>query len=993
MSRSGRGSRFAAVTCVILLMVAGRDTCNASVAPARRVDPAQPPVCALVVVGASGLADAPLVPLVEAELGRMAAAGELVLVERAEVERVLAEQQLAALFGAEGVGPRIRLGGLLRADVLVLLRARGAAAPDPAVPAGQGGDAAAGAGAGAGAAGRVSEIVVCETATGLRLETDALPAADGADPGPAAAAAGRVVARGLAERAEPAREVCAVPPFVSQDLAGDFAHLKAAYAKLVEQDLLDRPGIRVVELDEARALARELALGGQRRIERASLPLYLLGEFRNDGTGARRSVTVALRVARGEETLGARTKKGIRPADAPAFVRTAAAELLAAANKSVAPARADRVDGREEARQLAQRADVFQRLGDDDEAVALLEAAVLLDPDDSAVRMRAMSLLGRMTRTRWPGWPYEPAERVRTAGSFYLRALEHAEAALRDPKVQWHESIEDPFFRLVLITPGHWWHTGDGKPVPSVVRELRAREAAALRRIAEARVVADRPDALLFMTAASRAMPPEEQPTWVLDMLRRHVDRPNARHRAFEWPRLIGDERLMETDEGRRLLDGAAALPNPEMEIGVADLRAWLATELPDRKRRKAAAQARLRPIEPAAGTADDAETVSAVGVRFEAMKDLKNLRCLPLGDGVDLMWGGAEAHLMTAPGEMRPVDKLTRRWPGITPALYDGRYVWCTLSAHVNDDPPVLVCDPRTGEVWEVTTGHGLPPLRLAEARATYNVDPSLAIAAVEPGRACVAGFFGRTWVADVRFDPKRGPRVRVLHEARERADRQRATDWRSTAMAFDPAYMFTLTSPGDGGGGGGAAASAQAQGPAPARRIILGRRVNIDRNMDLSLPVALHPLVIDPDAGTVAALEDEVRYGAADEMVADGGALYWAERPEFRRGLPEVITYSLWRIRLPDLRKERVAERAFEGSAVTLGMTLAGDRLVVSGEQLWATDLTTGASTPLGGGLPYALPFGERPLLMPSNHYGLLLRNQAGDTWRVRLGARPGS
>lgn len=493
---------------------------------------------------------------------------------------------------------------------------------------------------------------------------------------------------------------------------------------------------------------------------------------------------------------------------------------------------------------------------------------------------------------------------------------------------------------------------------------------------------ADRPDALLFMIAASRAMPPEEQPAYVMGMLRRHVDRAHGRHRAFEWPRLIGDERLMETDEGRRLLDEVAALPNPEMAAGVTDLRAWLAKELPDRKERQAAAQARLRPIEPPAPpmTTDDGKTAKVAAVRFEPLRDLKGFRCVPLGDGVDLMWGGIAAHLMTAPGEMRPVEKLTGRSPGITHAVYDGRYVWCTLSTHVNDDPPVLVCDPRTGEVWEVTAAHGLPPIRLAEARATYNVDPSFAITAVEPGRVCVAGFFGRTWVADLRFDPQRGPSVRVLHEARERADRARASDWRSTVMAFDPSYMFTLTP------------SAVAGQPPAARRVVVGRQVNIDRNMDLSLPVALHPLVIDPDAGTVSVLEDEVRYGHADAMVAEGDALYWTERPEFRTGLPAVITYSLWRVRLPDLRRERVSERAFEGSAVTFGMAMVGNRMLVSGEQLWSTDVTTGASTPLGGGLPYTLTFGDRPLLMKSNHYGLLLRNQAGETWQVRLGARPG-
>lgn len=925
-------------------------------------------MCALIVDEASGLNESLLVPLVEAELGRLAAAGKLVLVERREVEQVLREQELAALFGAEGVGRRIEVGALLRADVLVLLRARAVPA-DPA------------AGAEEGAKGPVAEVVVCETSTGLRLETGAIgPGADGE--APVAAAATEVVERGLGELAEPVREICAVPPFVNQDLTHDFAHLKSAYAKLVEQHLLSRPGVRVVELDEARALARELALDGKRRLDRAAPPLYVLGEYRHDGAGDARVVNVALRVTRGDDELGAREGSRLVPTSAAEFVRTAAAELLAAANRAVAAAAVPaggRAGGRVEARQLGERAEVFRRLGDDDEAAALLEAAVLLDPDDSALRVRAMSLLGRMARARWPASPAESPEGVRVAGSYHLRGLDHAEAALRDPDRSWHATIDDPFFRFTLFSI-HWSHSADGKPVPQVVGELRAREAEALRRIAESRVVAGREDALQFLTAAARAVPPEARPAFVLDLLRRHQDLPGGHQWAFDWPRIINDdERLGESDDGRQLLDAIAALPNPEMAAGVAALRAWLATELPERRARKAEAEARLRPIEPPAPTGDVAE-VSKSGVTFERLKLPRHMRLVPLDDGVDFRL----AHppmLMRRAGEVERLAEPADGWPrhGFSEAVYDGRYVWVTVSPQFEDDPPLIVVEPQAAQVWQIKADQGLPPMKAMAGRRGSDMNRRFAIAPLGPGRVCLAGYFGRTWVADVTFDPARGATVRVLHEARDKGDVERVKDWRSTTIAFEPRYMFVLTPGGEGGARGG---------KPPRQTVVLGRQVNVNGTVNLSDPVALHPLLIDPDAGTVGVLEEELEVGDTGQIAAAGDAIYWVRYQAWTRKFPEVLTYALWRVRLPELRKERVAERAFVGRASNTVLALIQGRAIVAGEEFWATDLKTGTAGPLGGTLPFALRFGVAPVLMSSNHYGLLLKDRdTGDIWKVAL------
>jgi hypothetical protein len=144
-------------------------------------------------------------------------------------------------------------------------------------------------------------------------------------------------------------------------------HLKAAYAGVLEQVLLERPGVVVVvvELGEAQAIARELALaGGEVRRE---MPLYLLGEYRTEarpaGAGGGRTVTVSLRLRRGERDAGAVSSADLSEGEATAFVRGAASDLLA--RHGAAPGATDtRIDVSAEARELAARAAAFRRLGD-----------------------------------------------------------------------------------------------------------------------------------------------------------------------------------------------------------------------------------------------------------------------------------------------------------------------------------------------------------------------------------------------------------------------------------------------------------------------------------------------------------------------------------------------------------------------------------------------------------------------------------------------------
>src|SRR5262249_33564473 len=137
------------------------------------------------------------------------------------------------------------------------------------------------------------EVVVSETARGLRLSLQSVPITKDADADVAALLA--VGKEGIKRHGEKVKEGGAVPPFVSQDLEFTHHHLMGAYAKLAEAEALDRKGVLVVELQEAEALAKEIALADAGAKLGRLLPVYLLGEYRHEGKGEQRTVTLKLR--------------------------------------------------------------------------------------------------------------------------------------------------------------------------------------------------------------------------------------------------------------------------------------------------------------------------------------------------------------------------------------------------------------------------------------------------------------------------------------------------------------------------------------------------------------------------------------------------------------------------------------------------------------------------------------------------------------------------
>ncbi|MCU0982697.1 MAG: hypothetical protein MUF25_26350 [Pirellulaceae bacterium] len=289
--------------------------------------------------------------------------------ERAEIETVLRERELQSLMSPEACGERAAIGRLLKADMLILLRHF----EEPKAQV---------------------QLVVCETKQGLRLAIHALAASGDVEADAERLSA--LVKNSIREHPREIREICAVPSFVSDDLAYDHDHLKAAYARLVEQTLRSRPGVLTAEVEEAHAIAQEVRLAGD-EIQRR-MPLYFLGSFRHAGERDRLTVTIRLTVKRGETDLADRRVENVSSADGAVFLQRAAQELIGQ-TLGTGPAAPD---AQAEAKQLALLAEAAFAVGGWEDAAALAEASLLLDSASYE------SLPDRFPRPRLWAEPIEP---------------------------------------------------------------------------------------------------------------------------------------------------------------------------------------------------------------------------------------------------------------------------------------------------------------------------------------------------------------------------------------------------------------------------------------------------------------------------------------------------------------------------------------------------------------------------------------------------------
>jgi prolyl oligopeptidase len=792
-------------------------------------DDRQARVATRVAVLASGAAGVDrLAPLVEVRLAQQPA---VTLVNRQDIKEVLREQELQALMAAAGTAKRTRLGKILQADLLVLIE--GEEEPRPH-----------------------ARVVICETRQGLRLYHR--PVEFSADAEADARAVAQAVDQAMMKNAEQIRELIAVPPFVSRDLGFESQALQRPMANVLEQMLLDRPGVLVVELAEAKAVADELALAGGETPQRR-LPLYLLGDFQRPSNEAGGKLAIHLRLLRGQKLLARRDLQDVAEAELGAVLRREAAALVdtTAPGAAVLPAPAT------EARQLARRAVTMYQLMNFLECLELAEASLLVQPDQPDIHRLAAHAAGmyvsRLLRLR-----SDQAQHV-TTEALVQAVMRENEATLRRglPHLEYflkHAAVSATRDRMLIF--GYFETT----PLKEDVRAMMLRVLAAK---CEGKVMDDtimyvRP----FRKRCFPGMPPEEILRWKL-----------AAARA--WPRADAQGVVNLVDLVTYGTDGKDC---PQLRDLVARLRAisnpacapaaWYMEE-----RWKSGRSATPDVL----GDSPPPNPPATAGpeVKLLPVAQPPGIIGRAAAADMDLAWTGRELFLAKGsdPADLSPAAHIFANEYG-TSVAFDGKYVWAlqnpadqpvAAGQEAPRQPRVLVLDPPSGQQRFLTPDCGLPPMELR----------ALSLAPLGVGKVCLVGHFGaermtRVWFAIAQLDfPSGRGSVKVFHDARNFPPVRHVHEEDSTHMAFSRGRAIMLT-------------EKTAGAERPRQRIIVDRHY-------------VHPLLIDPETLAVEVSDETIQYLFPGVPLAHDGAMYWIGKG------PQEGRYRVDRFGFPDFKVHR--------------------------------------------------------------------------------------
>jgi len=775
-------------------------------------------------------------------------------VERVNIDKVLKEQKLQAMFSPQGVGERVKLGKLLKADVLVMVRTV-KDAPEPTL-----------------------EVVVSETGGGLRLLVRAVPVTKDAEADVAGLLA--AVKAGIQKSGEVVKEVVAVPPFVSNNLEFTHDHLRGAFAKLVEAEALDRKGVVVVELAEADALAKEVALtapGG--KLDRP-LPLYLLGEYRHEGKGSEATIGLKLRAERGGKLVGKPETLTLKPDATPEAVRKWAGAICDAIAKDDKPR--PPADPKAEAKQLVERALMFKRLGNWAESLALIEASFLINPDQLDLHITAIVVITPQVRGPWAAATHEMAE-LEPVVQLFLRGLRHLEAYVSgggDLK-KFHDPARGTLYVTFFYSANYFNPPGPGTPaVKKRLLTLQEEVREILLRMIPILAKRENDTEGLFISWAVHHLPPAEKYKLLETLITQLQDLPRAQTRTSTYVHQ-GYAYLSSLDcpEFRALLQQLQDSKNADLKAAGTQLKAKLERDL---KAKATPVPIELPRPDPAANRVKFTPIPLTISPNAPATSS-RLLGLLAIGPGVDVLWGRQSLYLMTEKGILRQVWSSRNLNTYFETVRFDGRFVWAAVR-RLKEASLLLILDPINGKVYEVTAKDGMPeptPEQLATGKPF-----SITLTTLGVGRVCMAGWIERTWVGVATFDPdKLKATVKVIHEAREAGDRADKEQWTSTTIVFHPSYMATLREkPGVDGKG--------------AVRVLLGRTESNNLDVDYT------PLLVDPDKPTVEVPKTRIpvsqyRGRYANLFAESEGALYRVEStitPRFLRvGLPGAIPETI--------------------------------------------------------------------------------------------------
>jgi hypothetical protein len=287
------------------------------------------------------------------------------LVERELLNKVFDEMALSMMLGADQSENRRKAGALLKADMLVLL----------SIDTGEGGI-------------ETVKVIISECSNGTRLRVAWIPFTSD-DLEKVSSDLVEIANRTLEQFKSGVKQVIGVSHFVSRNLVHDYDHLQAGYVYLLQNALSSSPGIAVIEVEEARSIARENELTGDMNLDRM-VPLFVEGEFRIEHCKSEKQAKVHLKIRISDS---AKLTKQIEREDlafdkAAAFITDDVALEILKLSKSPS---VEMLDIATQLQMLDKNADEFVRVGAWKHAADLREAAVLLKPDCVEQRIKLIN--------------------------------------------------------------------------------------------------------------------------------------------------------------------------------------------------------------------------------------------------------------------------------------------------------------------------------------------------------------------------------------------------------------------------------------------------------------------------------------------------------------------------------------------------------------------------------------------------------------------------
>jgi hypothetical protein len=328
------------------------------------------------------------------------------LVERQQLQPVLEALELDACFGGAAAGERLNLGRMVGADAVLLLALdKRKAQPDEGQPRGAGTNEAGGQGTERAGARKDEpdagewflKLVVSDCRCGVRLWLEYLPyTPDRLEE--IAYQCADLVDQTRRRFAGGIRQVIAVTPLLSRNLVHDYDHLQTGYASLLEGALLAYPGVAVIETEEARAVRRELDLGGDKLSIRV-VPLFVEGEYEMSAAtpDAEPAVRLCVRISDGKKTRTRVERTGLLLSEVPELLlETVAKRIVQLAGEDTVA----NLTREQQHMMLARRAEAFARFGAFEHSTGLREAALLLKPDDNPQQLALIGDYLRWHRAR-----------------------------------------------------------------------------------------------------------------------------------------------------------------------------------------------------------------------------------------------------------------------------------------------------------------------------------------------------------------------------------------------------------------------------------------------------------------------------------------------------------------------------------------------------------------------------------------------------------------